>query len=81
MSESRTLDWSPGALPYMIDPKLGLCPGCRHVRIIRSDRGSIFYQCLLAAVDPRFPKYPRLPVLSCPGYEAKEESDEAPRSS
>ena len=53
--------------------ELGLCPGCRHARVVRSDRGSVFYQCLLAAQDPRFPKYPPLPVLQCAGYEKAEE--------
>lgn len=47
---------------------VGLCAACRHVRVIRSDRGLVFYLCTLSAVDPRFPKYPRLPVLSCAGY-------------
>ena len=61
--------------------ELGLCPGCRHVRIVRSDRGSVFYQCLLSAVDARFPKYPTLPVLKCPGYEKAESSEAPPRSS
>ncbi len=46
----------------------GLCTDCEHVRIVRSDRGSVFYRCALSAVDPRFPKYPRLPVLSCSGF-------------
>lgn len=54
---------------FVDEMELGLCPGCLHVRMIRSDRGSVFYQCLLAAVNPRFPKYPPLPVLSCAGYE------------
>jgi GNAT superfamily N-acetyltransferase len=35
---------------------------------MRSDRGSVFYRCLLSASDSRFPKYPRLPVVSCLGY-------------
>ena len=48
---------------------VGLCLSCRHARVIRSDRGSIFYMCRLSAHDPRFPKYPRLPVLQCAGYE------------
>jgi len=47
---------------------VGLCAACGHVRVIRSDRESVFYLCTLAAVDPQFPKYPRLPVLSCAGY-------------
>jgi len=27
--------------------------------------------CELSKTDPRFPKYPRLPVLACPGYELR----------
>jgi hypothetical protein len=46
----------------------GLCSGCHHARTILSDRRSVFVMCQLSAVDPKFPKYPRLPVLSCPGY-------------
>ena len=53
---------------------VGLCATCRHMRVIRSDRGSVFYLCELSKVDQRFPKYPRLPVLSCSGYEEDEES-------
>jgi hypothetical protein len=25
--------------------------------------------CLRAKADPRYAKYPRVPVLTCPGYE------------
>jgi len=52
--------------------EIGLCATCKHVRVVRSDRGSVFYQCLLAATDPRFRKYPPLPVLQCVGYEKQE---------
>jgi hypothetical protein len=55
---------------------VGLCASCQHMRRIKSDRGSVFYLCELSKVDPRFPKYPRLPVLSCEGYEKREEMDE-----
>ena len=48
----------------------GLCATCRHARDITSARGSRFVLCGLSATDPRFPKYPRLPVLSCAGYAA-----------
>jgi hypothetical protein len=51
---------------------VGLCSSCEHARVIRSDRGSIFYLCRLSASDPNFPKYPRLPVLSCTGYKKQE---------
>ena len=52
--------------------RAGLCASCKHVRIIRSDRGSIFYLCRRSATDPSYAQYPRLPVLSCRGYEAQE---------
>ena len=50
----------------------GLCAYCIHMRTITSDRGSVFYLCQLSKADPSFPKYPRLPVLECRGYEAQE---------
>ena len=48
--------------------QIGLCCDCVHARVIRSDRGSEFYQCRLAATNARYPKYPRLPVIRCDGY-------------
>lgn len=47
----------------------GLCGTCRNARILTSDRASIFHRCLLADQDPRFAKYPRLPVVRCVGWE------------
>ena len=35
---------------------------------VGSSRGSVFYRCEHADVDARFPKYPRLPVLTCAAY-------------
>ncbi len=52
--------------PIRTDP--GLCRNCQHARRIESDRGSIFLMCELSFEDPRFVKYPRLPVLACSGY-------------
>jgi hypothetical protein len=46
----------------------GLCDTCRHQKVIRTGRGSEFSMCLLSREDPRFPKYPRVPVLECSGY-------------
>ena len=48
---------------------IGLCATCLHMREIVSDRGSVFYRCSLADADPAFPKYPRLPVLKCSGFQ------------
>jgi len=41
---------------------VGLCATCQHARVIVSDRGSRFYFCERSRSDPRFPRYPRLPV-------------------
>jgi hypothetical protein len=46
----------------------GLCGDCLHARRVESERGSVFVMCQLSATDASFPKYPRLPVLSCAGY-------------
>ena len=50
---------------------VGLCSDCLHARRLESARGSVFILCNLSLTDPRFPKYPRLPVLSCDGYKKK----------
>jgi hypothetical protein len=50
----------------------GLCAHCVHSQVIESSKGSVFLLCELSKTDPRFPKYPRLPVLSCRGYEAQD---------
>jgi hypothetical protein len=42
-----------------------------HAKEIKSDRGATFLQCQLSFTDPRFEKYPRLPVLICSGYSQK----------
>ncbi len=49
----------------------GLCTDCLHSRRIESAHGSLFILCNLSLTDPRFPKYPSLPVLSCDGYKKK----------
>ena len=49
----------------------GLCADCRHAVTITSDRGAAFVRCDLSKTDERFPRYPRLPMLSCAGYRPK----------
>jgi hypothetical protein len=52
--------------------RAGLCDSCQHQRIVKSGRGSVFSLCERHKAEPeRYPKYPRLPVVSCPGYEEK----------
>jgi hypothetical protein len=58
----------------------GLCDRCRHQRLVPNTRGSVFSLCRLSREDERFPRYPRLPVLSCPGFEpVPAQPDSAPR--
>jgi hypothetical protein len=55
----------------------GLCGQCANARLIESRRGSRFLLCDLSRVDPRFPRYPRLPVLRCRGFTQAPPPDEA----
>ena len=50
-------------------PDSGLCAACLHARIVVSGRGSRFILCELSRTDPRFRRYPPLPVVDCLGYE------------
>ena len=60
----------PAALPPSGPNRpAGLCSTCRHVRFIESSKGAQFLLCERSRTDPAYPKYPRLPVLSCRGYE------------
>lgn len=54
--------------PAVPAPAAGLCESCRNVRLVETRTGSRFYLCELSAVNPDFPRYPRLPVLRCRGY-------------
>jgi len=49
------------------DDRVGLCASCVNARVVRTPR-SVFWRCALSETDPRFAKYPRLPVLACDGY-------------
>ncbi len=52
-------------------PPAGLCDSCRHQKVIANTRGSSFSMCERSKTDPRFAKYPRIPVERCPGYEER----------
>jgi hypothetical protein len=57
----------------------GLCDSCRHQRVVRNTRGSAFSLCERSRSEPeRFPRYPRIPVARCAGFEPRE-PDAAPR--
>jgi hypothetical protein len=54
----------------------GLCATCTNRQIVQSARGSEFVLCRLSFSDPRFPKYPPLPVIACAGYHRGSNPDE-----
>jgi hypothetical protein len=54
-----------------VEARVGLCATCRFHRIITGAR-SAFYLCEKSFTDPRFRRYPPLPVVKCDGYEPLE---------
>jgi hypothetical protein len=59
-------------------PPAGLCDRCRHQQVVRNTRGSVFSLCRRSKDEPeRFPRYPRLPVTQCSGYEPGSTAAEA----
>jgi len=58
--------------PVSQPPPAGLCDSCLHQQLVRNTRGSTFSLCRRSRTEPdRFPRYPRLPVTGCHGYERK----------
>jgi hypothetical protein len=47
----------------------GLCGACCHGRRTGNVRGSIFWLCERSKSEPNYPRYPALPVATCPGFE------------
>ena len=61
-----------------LDPSAaGLCASCRQQQVVPTTRGSSFSLCRRSREDERYPRYPRLPVVRCPGYERRGEEDVA----
>ena len=54
---------------HATDRAVGLCGRCTFAQQIPSSRGSVFWLCERAESDPRFRKYPPLPVRHCVGFE------------
>ena len=67
---------SGAALSRVDGDAVGLCGACAHARRITSARGSVFWRCARSATDPRFAKYPALPVRACAGFEASARRDD-----
>jgi hypothetical protein len=72
VSDARVSD---GDLPPRPPGPFGLCSACANQFLVRSGRGSVFSRCDLHKVDDRFPKYPRMPVVTCTGFKRREAVD------
>jgi hypothetical protein len=51
--------------------RAGLCDSCVHQQLVRNTRGSTFSLCRRSREDPGYPRYPRLPVTNCGGYQRR----------
>ena len=54
---------------------VGLCARCAYAARQQTARGSVFWRCRRAETDARFARYPRLPVVACPGFEDATDPD------
>jgi hypothetical protein len=63
---------NPPEPPPTTDGQAGLCDTCIHQQEVQNTRGSTFSLCKRSREDPAYPRYPRLPVLACRGYDARE---------
>jgi hypothetical protein len=53
-----------------VPPPAGLCADCRHQRLVPTTRGTVYSLCERSRSEPeRYPRYPRLPVRECAGFE------------
>ncbi len=68
-------DRPPARASAVFGVSAGLCSTCRHAEVLAS-KASSFLRCGRERLDPSFPKYPRLPVVACAGYEPVDESGE-----
>jgi hypothetical protein len=50
-----------------------------HRREVPNTRGSVFLLCERSRSEPAYPRYPRLPVRSCPGYDSRPAGGEGDR--
>lgn len=66
------------AAPGQATDRRGLCVHCAHVRLVEGRGASVFYLCERSFADPRFPRYPTIPVLGCPGFEPRTEDSRPP---
>jgi len=56
----------------------GLCGTCRHGHRIDTLRGTRYWRCRRSETDARFPRFPPLPVVACPGWEEAHGTEDVP---
>jgi len=66
---SRVNSYSRETALRKLGAEPGLCAACLHAKINEIRRGTAYLRCTRAAWDDRLPRYPRLPVTQCPGFE------------
>jgi hypothetical protein len=54
-----------------VDAEAGLCATCASARAVTTKRGARFTLCSRSEQDPRYDRYPRLPVTACRGHEPR----------
>jgi propionyl-CoA synthetase len=59
----------PDAAWLRLGAEPGLCAGCQHAKLNETRRGTAYLRCTRAAWDSRLPRYPRLPVMECVGFD------------
>ena len=72
-------DRPPGGAgtPRAADDPVGLCRTCVHSRRVPAGPNR-YWLCRLSETDPRFPRYPRLPVVACDGYRPRTDEEAGP---
>jgi hypothetical protein len=53
--------------------RFGLCARCAWGRPFSSGRGALFMACERSRTDLRYPRFPAIPVVVCPGFEPRTE--------
>jgi hypothetical protein len=64
----------PDAAWARLGAEPGLCAACQHAKLNETRRGTVYLRCTRAAWDSRLPRYPRLPVTRCVGFDPVGES-------
>jgi hypothetical protein len=64
----------PDAAWLKLGVEPGLCAACQHAKLNETRRGTAYLRCTRAAWDSRLPRYPRLPVAQCVGFDPADRS-------